>query len=125
MVVLVVLVVAVYVVVKVVAKPLLVPMKEHEHQLHHQGHPNQRKPIKKQKRTPVNPHLLLLKGPPPPARGFLSFFRSPGVGFGRNLVEIHRSAPPQLSNRLLEANFDEKSQKIGGENPPSLPENPL
>ena len=46
------------------------------------------------------------------------FVRSPVVGFGRNLVEIHRSAPPQLSNRFLGGNFDEKSQKIGGENPP-------
>ena len=59
------------------------------------------------------------------AGGFLSFFRSPVVGFGRNLVEIHRSAPPQLSNRFWGGNVDEKSQKIGGENPPSPPENPL
>ena len=59
------------------------------------------------------------------AGDFLTFFRSPVVGFGRNLVENHRSAPPQLSGRLWGGNFGEKSQKIGGENPPSPPENLL
>ena len=48
----------------------------------------------------------------------MSFFHSPVVGFARNLVEIHRSAAPQLSNQFLGGNFDEKPQKIGGENPP-------
>ena len=44
------------------------------------------------------------------AGGFLSFFRSPVAGFGRNLVEIHRSAPPQLSERLLGRYFGENQE---------------
>ena len=59
------------------------------------------------------------------AGGFLLIFWSPVVGFGRNLMQIHRSAPLQLSKRLLGGNFDEKSQNIEGENLPSPPENPL
>ena len=51
------------------------------------------------------------------AGGLLSFFRSPVVGFGRNWVEIHRSAPLQLSKRHLVGNFGENSRKLGENNP--------
>ena len=51
------------------------------------------------------------------AGGFLSFFRSPVVGFGRNLVEIHRSAPPQLSNRFGEEILTKNPRKLEEKTP--------
>ena len=49
--------------------------------------------------------------------------RSPVLGFGRNSVEIHRSAPPQLSERLLGGNFGQKSWKTGRGKIPRVGEN--